>query len=108
MKRELVHECWQRFIAASPSQKHREYVRACLMLIELVDREELSIEDACYSICGYSSQLPRPLSSAEEQILDIAADLELPADYRTRPIADWQTLVTLSRKLAPDNKDHDR
>ena len=78
------------------------------MLVELVDREDLSIEDACYSICGYSSQLSRPLSSAEEQILDIASDLELPVDYRTRPIADWQTLATFIRTLAPDDKGPDR
>jgi hypothetical protein len=94
-----LEEHWQEIKKAKPEDKRKLYLEYCQFAIWAVESGYMSVQRASYNICGISAQVMSNMEPGDDLIMDIACDLELPTEHRSRPLDDWDKLVEKVKSL---------
>lgn len=92
MSSESIDKQYEQVVNAPPEMERREFGRFCRLVIDAVDRGELTIQEGTYRICGTAARILDVLSADEREIMTIAGNLELPEAQRDQTLPDWDGL----------------
>ncbi len=77
----------------------KEFVNFCKFNISLEEKGELNIPQASKNICSACNKFFDDLMPEFDEVMDIACDLEIPTEYRDRPLEDWDILIKIFKKF---------
>jgi len=72
-----------------------QFTKSCKEIVQQEVEGKTTIQDSSNQICQLCSKNFHTLSTVIpefQEIMNIACDLELPTEYRDRPLEDWEKL----------------
>ncbi|MEI7819140.1 MAG: hypothetical protein WCI47_03410 [bacterium] len=97
-----IKKAWDELSNATPEDTPAAFVELCNEAFRARLVGDLSLEDASYQICGAIMNDQLEDTPEFERVIDIACQLELPAQHRSLDVADEERSWDLMQKLISD------